>query len=876
MSVLNYEEFLSKLSNVHKRADSIVAACPVCGDSHHLYVDEKEGKILAYCQKCHASLPKVLNALGINQKGSGTTMQQGKAAPPKPMAKKDHGKLIENYPFIYRDPNGKESYRKIRKKWADGHKAFSFVSTGPDGSVQYRKPDNSNNLYNLDRLAAAKKDTPLYIVEGEKCADAMTKAGFLATSTNTGAQENLKLSDTDKEYLAKFPLKIVLPDNDEAGMKYAKAWERNFGAKVFPWADIWPDMKPKQDIADYLEAGKDPEQIHNYKFPTADFSEEYFLGLDKAGMIQPELFAGMNAIDDPVERQQAESLAAFRAKELGISREFQKNYKAWRISQAQANQNSRNTTKFSGQSFSLNCGDWIADDTGVKKLESTGNGNFRYQWASPIPIMPTEILINQETNLEKIRLGYHKPDGWKSCIVPREIAANASKIVTLANVGVEVNSDNAKNLVKYLAGCVALNPATLPRTKSVSHMGWVDKDFVPYSDELTLDSTDEYGTLINSITSKGTLEEWLQAVKPLMSNLYLRLAISASLSAPLIKPLGALSYAFHLWGGTGAGKTVGLMVAASVWGNPAPGRLLQSMNNTTNFTTGCTATLGNLPFFGDELQTIKTKFNDYDQFIHQITAEVSRGRMDQAGHMQQQKSWKTAFLFTGEEPISQTTSGGGVENRLIEIECEKKVVENGPEVVQAITEQYGTLGPAYIDLLQENIKKGNTFRHEFNGYHQDLLQWHTTEKQAMAMGVIMTADDIFRRYFAPDLPMLKIADVVPFLKTTRDVDPAERAYKMMVDIIAQNKEKFYYSYGDYYGEKKNHVPTNETWGKMKEGQIWINKTVLEKLLQENGFSFRAVAKKWAAKGKLEPTKQGKMAAKLSINGTAGYFVQLSV
>ncbi len=95
------------------------------------------------------------------------------------------------------------------------------------------------------------------------------------------------------------------------------------------------------------------------------------------------------------------------------------------------------------------------------------------------------------------------------------------------------------------------------------------------------------------------------------------------------------------------------MVAASVWGNPAPGKLLQSMNNTVNFTTGCAATLGNLPFFGDELQTIKSKFDNYDQFIHQITAEVSRGRMDQTGRMQMQKSWKTAFLFTGEEPISR-------------------------------------------------------------------------------------------------------------------------------------------------------------------------------------------------------------------------------
>lgn len=52
------------------------------------------------------------------------------------------------------------------------------------------------------------------------------------------------------------------------------------------------------------------------------------------------------------------------------------------------------------------------------------------------------------------------------------------------------------------------------------------------------------------------------------------------------------------------------------------------------------------------------------------------------------------------------------------------------------------------------------------------------------------------------------------------------------------------------------------------------KTVLDKILQENGFSFRAVAKKWAAQKRLVPTKQGKYAGRMSISGINGYFVDL--
>lgn len=869
MSVLTPDEILAKLNNVHKRGSGLVAECPVCHDDHHLYITQENGKLLMFCQKCKAKYPEIIKALDMESSGSWQA-----SAPILSKKPKDHGKQIEEIRYTYRAPSGKPEYQKIRRKFEDGHKIFSFCYTDADGQVKYKKPDGCDNLYNLDRMAAADPSTILYIVEGEKCADAMTAKGFLATSTNTGSQKNLKLSDTDRQTLEKFKRKIIIPDNDDPGMDYAKAWER-MGAKIFPWKEIWPDIQKKQDVADFFQAGGDPEKIRGWKYPAMEFSEEFFSGLDRADMIKADLFAGLQAIEDPLERQQAESLAAFRAKELGISREFSKNQKAWRAAQAQANQDSKNCTKFSGQPLSLECGDWMADDGGVRKMEASGNGDFRYQWASPIPILPTEILMNQETSMEKIRISYYKPDGWKSCVVPREIAANSNKIISLANMGIEVNSDNAKSLVKYLACCVAKNPAVLPRTKSISHMGWIGDDFVPYTDEVTLDSTDEYGTLIDSVAEKGTLGGWLAAVKPLMGNIYLRLAVAASLSAPLIKPLGALSFAFHLWGGTGAGKTVGLMVAASVWGNPAPGKLLQSMNNTVNFTTGCAATLGNLPFFGDELQTIKSKFDNYDQFIHQITAEVSRGRMDQTGRMQMQKSWKTAFLFTGEEPISQTTSGGGVENRLIEIECAHKVVENGPETVQAITNQYGTLGPAYIAKLQEKKRDGIDLRAVFNDYHKRLLRMETTEKQAMAMGIMMTADDFFRMYFAPELPALKVEEVMPFLKTTQEVDTAERAYNLVIDLVAQNNENFFYSRDDDSGRPAyHHAPMREVWGKIQDNHVWIIKRVLENLLSENGLSFRAVSKKWAAQGRLIPTKQGKFAQHVSISGVKGWFVHL--
>lgn len=178
-----------------------------------LYITKAEDeKVLACCQKCGATLPKVLEALDMKP-GGGYSLAAAKPPAPadksKAPKKENHGPLVENYPHVYRDPDGQEAYRKTRLKYQDGHKDFRFSHTRPDGTVVPKKPDGCNILYNLDKLDAATPDTPLYIVEGEKCADSMTAAGFLATTTNTGAKNKIDkyLTDTDREYLDKFPVK---------------------------------------------------------------------------------------------------------------------------------------------------------------------------------------------------------------------------------------------------------------------------------------------------------------------------------------------------------------------------------------------------------------------------------------------------------------------------------------------------------------------------------------------------------------------------------------------------------------------------------------------------------------------------------------------
>lgn len=842
------------LGKTKKSGGQLIGTCPICLDDHHLYITEKNGKLLCFCHKCNANGADIIKAfIALGAKPSRSVVDESP-------------KLIEDYAHVYKNPDGSVAYYKQRRKYSDGKKKFTFYQINTvTGEKVYKKPANCNNLYNLDLLENALREhttDTVYIVEGEKCADAMTKRGLLATTANTGAQKDIKLSSVDLRILSAFPIRIVIPDNDEKGTDYAAAFA---DVKILPLKDIWQAVPPKGDIADYFENGGSVDAILNYKFKEpVNLDRDYFEKLDRFQMVDNSLFEAMFSITEPSKREQIVAMADFRATALGISRSFNKCWKAYLQAQAAKNIKSDNMTKFPNQLFMLRCGEWVADIQGVRKLTTQSERQTRYEFASPIPIMPVEILANQEDNTEKIRLAYFKDGAWRKIVVNRSTIASSNKIIELADYGIEVNSDNSKMLVKYLADVVALNPDILPKTKSIGHLGWFENEFIPYDTDIQLDCEEQYRTLINSVSEKGTLEEWIEYMRPLRKNVYLRLIMAASFASPLLAKVNALPFVLHLWGGTGSGKTVGMMVAASIWGNPLLGRLTRSMNMTVNSMMATAAVLKNLPFFGDELQTIKSRFENYDTLIMRVCEGVDRGRMTNTT-LQKQLTWCNSFIFTGEEPCTQMSSGGGVKNRVIEVECIDKIIENGNAVVNFIGSHYGTAGPKFIEILQEQ----EDLVESYHNFHEMILEdIDTTEKQAMAGALILLADIIVSKELFNDLPSLDIYSIKPFLKSVSEVDTAERAYAMINDIIAENGDKF---------ETYKDVPAGTLWGKIIEREsVLINKTVLERELNKIGFDFNAIKKKWLEKGYLEPNSQGRYFHRTSLSGIKSNFVKIRI
>ena len=868
-------DMIPYLRNVKQRNEETVAACPVCeageSDGHHLYVRESGGKLLAYCQKCNAKLPEILRALDIRpelveeekpvkkekpakgekpvktgkpvkeEKPQNTESKPGQIKHAKP-------EVMEEYDHVYKNPDGTAAYCKHRVKYADGSKIFRFRHVDGRGKTVFKKPEGCNNLYNLDLLERADADTCLYIVEGEKCADAMVQHGFLATTANAGARKNVKLSPTDLRYLNKFSEIVLIPDNDEKGADYAKAWP--VPVEVLDLTEIWPDCPAKGDVADYFARGGDPEKLS----VSVDYSN-----VTKKEMIGMRFYESLYAIKNENRRQYAVSVAEQRARELNIARQFSKGWQTFLRSRAKVEPEAVavNRTNFPDQPLALDAGDWTADGDGVKRMVQDRNGNMKEEYASRLPVLPLEILRNTEEGTEKIRLGFYKYGKWNSILVPRSSAASSVKIVELADMGLDVTSENARLLVKYLADVTSLNMDAIPVVKSCRHMGWAGETFLPYTDEIRLDSEAQYKDLIASVSSRGDLQAWIDFTAELRRNTVLRLLMGAAFASPLIAKVNALPFVFHLWGGTGTGKTAGIMAAASIWGDPRPGRLVRTVNMTVNSMMQMASVLRNLPFFGDELQTVKSRYENYDNLIMQVTEGINRGRMTNTA-LQQQMIWENAFVFTGEEPCTQNVSGGGVKNRVIEVECTDNVLENGNSVVNFINNNYGLAGQEYIRLLGKY-----PVRELFEKKMKNILDaTGTSEKQAMAMALILTADRLAGWAFYPEEEALTAEDVKPFLKVQTDIDVAKRAYREIMGVILEHEVNF-----------KPDMNAMR-WGRMGSTFVEINKTVLVRELRNIGFHFDAVKKQWAEQGYLLKNAYGKYASRASIDGENAYYVCL--
>lgn len=487
--------------------------------------------------------------------------------------------------------------------------------------------------------------------------------------------------------------------------------------------------------------------------------------------------------------------------------------------------------------------EFICDDIGVRQVKYDA---FTHQEEEKNicshPIMPVERLINIDTSIEKVKLAFYKDKRWQYLIVERNTLASKNKILQLANSGIEVNENNAKELITFLNATIQMNMETIPLNNAVTHLGWTEKGFVPYVKDFKFDGDRSFEGIFKDIRKKGDYELWKEYIRKLRENETLHLIIAASFASPLIEKVHINSFILHLWGKSGTGKTIALMAAMSVWGNPKIGHLVKNLNSTNVGLERLSAFLNNIPFAGDELQAIKNKYTDFSELIYSLTQGEGKSRGTVDGGIQEQLKWANLFLTTGEEPITSVYSKEGVKNRVIEVEENEPIVENGHEAAMFLNENYGEAGKEFIENLPSEEYLIQRHAEIFEQINKG------SGKQANALALILLADEIVSKNIFQDKP-LTIEQIAKY--HTEDIDEAERIYELIVDYFYRNINKF--------SENSN----TEFWGgyeKDGNGNIknfFFIPSVLREFLNDNKINFDGVKDKMFNHGYVNKDTNGR-------------------
>lgn len=238
------ERLLSRLQGVRRSGDGFVARCPAHDDRKpSLSITEgDDGRVLL---TCHAgcSTEQVLAALSLT------------------------------WDDLFVERKEKQPTRRIAHAYdytdADGHLLFQTVRFLPKDFRQRRPDDHGGWIWNLKgvhpelyRLPevrdAIASDQIVFLVEGEKDADALHALGLTATCNPMGAGA----WRDDYATALRGARLVIVPDNDEAGREHAEQVARSCHDVAGEVRILeLPGLDAKADVSDWITAGGDAEAL---------------------------------------------------------------------------------------------------------------------------------------------------------------------------------------------------------------------------------------------------------------------------------------------------------------------------------------------------------------------------------------------------------------------------------------------------------------------------------------------------------------------------------------------------------------------------------------------------------------------------------------
>lgn len=289
---MDYNTIKSYFQIKSEHGDTCKAVCPCHQDKQaSLSISHKKDKTLL---TCHAgcSTRDILNKVGLK-------MSDLWDEPLKEKPNSFNKNVADVYQ--YKDENGKVLFEKVRfipKRFTQrriigkdivwGLSGGTYFETFPgsnnwsmkkrDNAVTREFPQQNPVIYNLPAVIEAVKNKEIiFILEGEKNCNNLTKLGFTATCNFDDASKSIQKQKWRENYNPYFKNAniVLIPDNDNPGRAHMRFIAESLKDYVTSIKIIeFQGMPDKSDTSDWLEEGHTKEELLELINNTGEWTKE--------------------------------------------------------------------------------------------------------------------------------------------------------------------------------------------------------------------------------------------------------------------------------------------------------------------------------------------------------------------------------------------------------------------------------------------------------------------------------------------------------------------------------------------------------------------------------------------------------------------------
>ena len=586
-------------------------------------------------------------------------------------------------PRAYNNEKRRHAYRrggvtvrfKILKTGEDrAFNAYCVVDTNGVTGWQFAKPEGYKEIpyFFGENPFHADIDRVIFWPEGEKDVETVAKLGGLAF-TFGGAGDGLPSGC--EQYVADRNV-VILADNDEPGREHAEkkaALASNVAASVK--VIYFPELVDKGDVSDWIEFGNTFDDL-------------------KARVVAAEIWHPVEQAKtgdkSKTEGSQANEPEAVTAEDNELPRGY--SFITGRGLMHNSTESDEPPTHVAG------CFDILA-------MTRDGDGS---SWG--------------------LLLQWRDDDGRDHRFaLPREMLAGdgADARRVLMKQGLFIAPSQK---ARMLFNAFLLQVKSPNRARATEHIGWHDGAYVLPDTSYGGDSRETL--LLQSATAhehsfrqSGSLEDWQQEVAcHAVGNSRLAFMLSAAFAGALIEPCSAEGGGFHVVGSSSTGKTTGLRVAASVWGDT---NYMKTWRATSNGLEGVAKNHCDGLLCLDEIAQINSR--EAGEAAYMLANGQGKARSKQDGEARKLAQWRILFLSTGEISLAskvaedgtrrKTTAGQQV--RVVDIPADAGagmgIFEDlhgfpsgkalSVHLCSAVKLQHGTAGRAFLAAIVPQIDK---------------------------------------------------------------------------------------------------------------------------------------------------------------------------